>query len=175
MDPFYAFLIFAVLLVLEHLASQSWLKPYYLSGIPVFFISGRVNAAADLTALAAWLTESFKSSPTHPSIFFKQIGLTQIALREALFELRAGIRYLPVMHAYIRFNPTGETFHITGYLNWSILAALVYLVYRATSDQTFFPVAILLMVVLVISYLSQVALLRQVASRLANTVSRDGR
>ena len=38
MDSFYAFLLFAGLLVLETLAAQSWLAPYFRMGIPVYYI-----------------------------------------------------------------------------------------------------------------------------------------
>lgn len=167
MDALAAFLIFVILLLAEFYAANAWFAPFYRFGIPIFAVKAKRAPAADLAAAAARLSQVFKSTPRHPSILFKPIDAEHIALHENLFEHRAGIRYLPVMHTVIRYNRAANTVSLNGYLNWSILAALAFLIYRVSVDPSFIPVAILLVVVFLVSYISQAALLQQIAKYLA--------
>lgn len=162
MDPFYAFIIFAVLLVLENLAAQSWAAPYFRAGLPVFL--ARVALAGPLAeAQAAQALEAqFKGGPFNPSIRFKPLGEGQIALREALFEPRGGVRYLPVFHALARIEPQAARASLTGYINYWVLAALAYMLYRAQADPGFVPVALLILFILGFSYILQASVARRV-------------
>jgi hypothetical protein len=155
MDPFYAFILFAMLVALETLAAQAWLPAYFRFGIPIYVRSAACAVPFDPSEAAGRLQESLKSSPMHPSIRFQAFNERQLAFREALFENRGGIKYLPVMHSLIRLRPGGRALTLTGYLNWSILAALLYLVYRTLTDRSFIPVAILVLFILTLSYVFQ--------------------
>jgi hypothetical protein len=164
-DPFYAFLIFAVLLSLEHMAAQAWLGPYFRFGIPVFQHRTKL-AFNDLPEAARALGEKFRASPTHPSIRFRAIGERQVAFREQLFENRGGARYLPVMHSLIRVQPERRALVLTGYLNWYVLAALIYVVYRSMQDRSFIPVAVLVVFIFGLSYAVQAGVNRRIAQNL---------
>jgi hypothetical protein len=167
LDPFYAFLIFAVLLALENMAAQMWLAPYFRFGIPVHV--QRVNPAepVHLPQATKALSEKFRANPEHPSIRFKLFGERQVAFREVLFENRGGVRYLPVMHSLVRLHPDRGTLALTGYLNWYVLAALVYVVYRSLSDRSFIPVAVLVVFIFGLSYAVQSAVNVRVAEALS--------
>jgi hypothetical protein len=155
MDTYTALIIFAGLLVLETLAAQSWAAPYFRLGIPVYFIRASLDGPLDAAQAARALEARFTASPLHPSIRFKPIAPGQIALRERLFENRVGVRYLPVMHALVRLHPRQRLFTLTGNLNWSVLAALVYVLYRSFSDRSFLPVGLLILFFFGISYVFQ--------------------
>jgi hypothetical protein len=162
LDPFYAFLIFVVLLALENLAAQTWLGPYFRFGIPVAFQRGDLNGSFDLPDQARVLSEKFRSNPVHPSIRFKPLGERQVAFREALFENRGGVRYLPVMHSLIRLHPERGMFTLTGYLNWYVLAAFIYVLYRSLDDRSFIPVAVLVVFIFALSYAVQAGVNRSI-------------
>ncbi len=162
MDPFYAFLIFAVLLVLENLAAQSWAAPYFRLGIPVFFTRAALDGPLPEAQAAQALEAQFKGGPLNPTVRFKPLGEGQIALREALFEPRGGIRYLPVFHALARIEPQSAQVTLTGYINVWVLAALAYMIYRAQADPGFVPVALLILFILAFSYVLQASVARRV-------------
>jgi hypothetical protein len=170
LDPFYAFLIFVVLLALENLAAQTWLGPYFRFGIPVAFQRGELNGSLDLPGEARALSEKFRANPIHPSIRFKPLGERQVAFREALFENRGGVRYLPVMHSLIRLHPERRLFTLTGYLNWYVLAALAYVLYRSLDDRSFIPVALLVVFIFALSYAVQASVNRSIASTINGQV-----
>jgi len=172
MDPFYAFLIFAALLVLEYLAANAWLPVYYSIGIPVFHHSAVWAPGNNEAGLISHLGSTFKSGPTRPTIHFRQIQPGLIALREVLFESRPGIRFIPVMHMALRIDHSEGQVNLTGYLNLSILFILVYLVYRGTSDASFLPVAVLILFVLALSYFSQAALGRSITNEAGGQANR---
>jgi len=166
MDPLIAFALFAVLLVLESLAAQRWSRPYFRLGIPIFFTRTALDQSLDAGQAAQALNRRFTSSPHHPSIRFKSIGPNQIALREVLFENRGGIRYLPVMHSLVRLHQQQGLITLTGYLNWSILAALVYIFYRSMAERSFIPVGLLIIFILSLSYLFQAAVTGRIGQEL---------
>jgi len=166
MDPFYSFLIFALVLALDLLAGQFWWKWYYRFGLPVL-VSRREWAAAAPSALAApalaeSLTPTFHGRPEHPSIRFKPLSERLVAFREVLFENRGGGRYLPVMHYTLRLHPDERSLSVTGYLNGYVMVALAYLVYRAWAEPSFLPVAALILIILSLSFIAQVSVSRRV-------------
>ena len=166
MDPFYAFLIFAGLLVAENLAAQGWLAPYFRFGLPVFFTRAALPGPLDAAETAQALDARFQGGPLHPTIRFKPLGPRQVALREVLFEPRGGVRYLPVMHMLVRLDPHTARATLTGYLNYWVLAALAYLLYRGLNERSFIPVAVLVLFILGFSYLMQANLGRKIAAAL---------
>jgi hypothetical protein len=167
MDPFYAFLIFAVLLVLENLAAQTWLSLYFRIGLPVYYRRAALERPLTGETDAA-LNQAFEATPVHPSIRFKHLDPRTIALREALFENRAGFRYLPVMHSTLRIHPVSQTAALTGYINLSVLFIIIYAIQRAVVERSFIPVAALVLLVLVLSYLAQVSLNNRILAALQN-------
>ena len=84
-----------------------------------------------------------------------------------LFENRTGLRYLPVFHSSLKLNPAGGPVTIIAYLNWYVLAVLVYGIYRSIQDPSFTPVAFLIAVILVISYFSQSSIIRRLSEYIA--------
>lgn len=166
MDTFTAFFLFAALLAGDFLAAQTWLPVYYRFGLPVYFLSAGSKpapAAIPSEQAARALEAAFKSRPQHPSIRFKALGSNGIALHETLFENRGGFRYLPVMHSYIRLDPARGRLNITGSINAYALFVIGFLVYRSLAEPPFIPVAILILVVLAISYAAQAGLNQQIA------------
>jgi hypothetical protein len=166
MDPFYAFLIFVSLVALDFLATNTWLAAYFRFGIPVYYHREALTGPLESRVVAQALQERFKSSPLHPSIRFKALNERQVALREAMFENRAGVRYLPVMHSLVRLQPRDGFLTLTGYLNWYVLATLAYLIYRSLAERSFIPVALLILFVLGLSYASQASVAGQVSRAL---------
>lgn len=166
MDPFTAFILFAILLVLENLAAQAWWPPYFRFGLPVFFSRAALPGVLDAAETAQALAAQFKANPLHPTIRFKPLGTHQVALREALFEPRGGVSYLPVMRLLVRLKPDAARATLTGYLNGWVLATLAYLPYRALSDRSFLPVALLVLLILGFSYLMQAGVGRKVNAAL---------
>lgn len=162
MDPFIALLLFAVLLTGETLASHFFVPAYFQFGIPVYMSSGSLKEHQDRNEWSNHLNQVFQGNPVHPSIKFRPVLTDTLAAREAIFENRAGGRYLPVMHLTIRFNSSRAKFTLTGYLNWSILAAAVYMVYRTLDERSFLPVAILVSLLFVVSYSLQTGLYHRV-------------
>lgn len=166
MDPFYAFLVFALVLALDMLAGQFWVGWYYRFGLPVLVSRREWNPlpAAEPAApvLAESLTPSFHGRPEHPSIRFKALSERLVAFREVLFENRGGGRYLPVMHCVLRLHPEERALSVVGYLNGYVLVALAYLVYRAWTEPSFLPVAALILVILGLSFIAQVSVSRRV-------------
>jgi len=167
MDPFYAFIFFAALVVLENLAAQAWAAPYFRLGIPVFFSRAALSGPLDEAQAAQALEARFKGGPLHPSIHFKHLAPGQIALREALFENRGGVRYLPVMHSMVRLGPQPGQAILTGCLNWWVLAALAYTGFRSAADRSFIPVALLVLFILGFSYILQAGVSRRIVGALA--------
>lgn len=169
MDTLTAFFLFAALLAFDFLSAQGWLPFYYRFGLPVYFLTAgskppRPAAAPIPTDQAARMLEAaFKGRPQHPSIQFKALASNGIALREALFENRGGFKYLPVIHSYIRLDPSRSRLTITGSINAYALFVIGYLVYRSLTDLSFIPVAILILVVLAISYAAQAGLNSKIA------------
>lgn len=161
-DPFYAFLIFLAAAALDVLCAGVWLPVYYRFGIPLYSRRRRLNDLAgseiETSRLAAALSERFRARPEHPSILFKALSEREIAAREKLFENRGGIRYLPVVHSLIRLHPERESVTVMGYINAYVLVALVYAAYRSTQETSFIPVALLILVVLGLSYAAQAGL-----------------
>lgn len=161
-DPFYAFLIFVAAAAFDILCAGAWLPVYYRFGIPLYSRGRRLN---DLTKpeietnrLAAALSDRFRARPEHPSILFKALSEREIAAREKLFENRGGFRYLPVMHSLIRLHPERDSVAVVGYINAYVLVALVYAAYRSAQETSFIPVAVLILVVLGLSYAAQSSL-----------------
>jgi hypothetical protein len=182
MDTFYPFLGFVVVISLEMFAAYSWLGAYYRFGLPVNFTRRQLppDAAAPLAAapgaLISGLVERFKSHPSYPTIQWKVIsppgkGRVDIALHEALFEPRRGFRYLPVMHSLARLDPAAGAVKVTGYISWYVLYILAYLAYSTTIDQTFIPVALLVIVIFVVSYFTQASINRMVAVEIASLLA----
>jgi hypothetical protein len=120
----------------------------------------------------------------HPTLQFRAIAAPSgaesdalLAFRERLFEDRPGGRYLPVMHSTARLSrsehlnlaeaPTAADVTVTGRLNWTILYVLGYLIYRGMQDTRFVPVALLIVVVLLLSYAAQNSVNAKVAQQIA--------
>lgn len=174
MDPFYAFLIFAAALILEQAAAHAWLPAYFRIGVPIFYsrraaptLQGDCAQAAPL--LKNGLESGFHGQPAHPSILFRDVQPCRLAFREAMFENRGGFRYLPVMHAALHLDPQHGEISITGFLNASVLLALVYMVYRSLVDRSFIPVAILIFIVLAISYMAQASISQRILDQASTT------
>lgn len=170
MDPFYGFLIFAFLVFIELLLAQTWVGAYFRLGIPIAMRTLALNSPPGQStgdeaarALAQSLTERFSTRPLHPSLRFKAVAPSVIAYREVLFENRSGVRYIPVMHSVLRLHPEQCRITVTGYINWYVVFALVYMALRIQDDSSFAIVAVLVLVVLVVSYLTQSAVNAQVA------------
>ena len=166
MDPFYAFLIFAGLLVVENLLAHGWVAAYFRFGIPVHFTRAALPGPLDAAETAQALDERFQGGPLHPTIRFKPLGPGQVALREALFEPRGGVRYLPVMHMLVRLDPHAMQASLTGYLNYWVLATLAYLLYRGLAERSFIPVALLVLFILAFSYVLQAGVGRRISATL---------
>lgn len=171
MDHFYAFLIFAVLVVLENMAEQSWLAPYYRLGIPIFFTRRplKLVASPDPKTLAKAMETRFTTTVQHPSIRFKALpgrGLL-LAFHEALFENRRGVRYLPVMHSLARVDAENQRLSVIGWLDWYVMFTLGYLLVTSLADTSFIPIAVVVLLLFSISYFSQSALNRRVAEQVA--------
>jgi hypothetical protein len=167
MDLFYAFLVFALVLAFELMAHLMWFGPYFRFGIPIFHKRQALTRPLGPAEAAQALEPAFHGRPEHPSIRFKVIGERTLAVREALFENRAGFRYLPVMHAALRLDRQDATAALTGYLNWYVLVTLVYIAYRASVERSFIPVAILVLFLFGLSFAAQVSLNRRVIHTLA--------
>lgn len=166
MDPFYGFLIFAFLVFLELLLAQTWVGAYFRLGIPIAIRTRALPAQTGLPSgdeLARRLDERFRTRPLHPSLRFKVVAPGTIAYREVLFENRSGVRYIPVMHSVLRLLPEQGRVSVTGYVNWYVIFALIYMALRIQDDSSFVIVAVLVLVVLVVSYLTQSAVNTQVA------------
>ena len=166
MDPFYAFLLFAVIVILELLAAQTWFGLYYRIGIPVSFHSVSLSREVDLAGTTQALEQRFKNRLEHPTIRFKPLSSGAIAFREALFENRAGFKYFPVIHSIVQINDNKGRATITSFLNWYVLFALVYIVYRTSNDFSFTPVGVLLLAIFFLSYFIQVRINRAIAQEL---------
>lgn len=162
MDPFYAFLIFILLLALDIFASQTWLGAYYRFGIPIYIRRVRPKSPLDPAHLISALEASFKSSPLNPSLRFRPVGGNAIAMRESLFENRTGLRYLPVFHTTLFDSADGSQTTITGFLNWYVLGTLLYIIYRTIGDSTYGVVAVLVVVIFLISYAGQMSVANRV-------------
>jgi hypothetical protein len=190
MDHFYAFLTFAVILVLEQLAANTWLAAYYRFGLPVMVARKRLASGVIAPGrqeaerqeaetfspgdLARALTNLFQARPDHPSIRFKALANRQkkqveIAFHESFFEPRAGFRYLPVTHSLARLRLGQGEVTVTGYVDWYVLFVLVYLVLNTIQDRSFIFVAIVVLVIFGISYIFQKAVNSLVAERI-NTI-----
>lgn len=167
MDPFYAFLLFAFLLAVDLLAGRAWFTGYYRLGIPVFFARRSWEPTQPAGEMVESLTPVFKGRPEHPTILFKALNDRQIALREVLFENRAGGRYLPVMHSTLRLDPENKTVSVVGLINGYVLIALGYLLYRALNEPSFIPVAALIVLLLVFSYAAQATINRRILNAVA--------
>lgn len=173
MDTFYAFLIFALLLVVDLFAQQRWLALYYRLGLPVFFV--RAPAAKNNPLRPAqWTQETardlearFRGRPAHPSIQFRLLPGGALAFRERLFENRGGFKYLPVIHSTARLHPQRGQVTVTGYLNLWVIFTLGYILYRSTVEAGFLPVALLALLVLALSFAAQAGINRQVARDLS--------
>jgi hypothetical protein len=164
MDPFYAFVAFVVLVALETLASQAGLPAYFRIGLPIFI--GRRPNPNRLKAgqLAPLLAERLQVSAGHNSIRPRVLSDSEIVLQERLFENRPGGRYLPVMHSLLRLDPTRGQVTLLGFLNLYVLAAVAYAVYRSLGDRSFIPVAILIVLLLMVSYVLQAGLNQRILS-----------
>jgi hypothetical protein len=179
MDPFYAFLIFIVLLAMEMIATRSWVAAYYRFGIPVFTARRaiNVNALPGATPMAAplaldkTLQARFKDRPGYPALRFKLFAnsgedRTLIAFHEALFEPRSGPRYFPVMHALAHVDWERREVRLTGWLNWNVLFLLFYMVVNTIADRGFLFVAMLVTFLFVLSYLAQAGVNRAVTEEI---------
>jgi hypothetical protein len=174
-EPLTAFFLFAALLAFDLLSAVNWLPLYFRIGLPVYFLTAGSKPAHPLTApltaeqTARMLEATFKSRPQHPSIHFKALAPGGVALREALFENRGGFRYLPVMHSTIRLDPSRSRLTITGGINAYALFVIGYLIYRSLVDTAFIPVAILILVVLALSYAAQAGINQQIAREITRS------
>ncbi len=189
MDHFYAFLIFALLLVLEQMAANAWLAVYYRYGIPVMWTRRRLAVEAvppgrldpetiDPRELAKALTGLFKARPDHPSIQFRALKTrsnshVELAFHESLFEARAGFRYIPVTHALARLRLDQGDVTVTGYIDWYVLFVLVYLVLNSIRDQSFIFIAVIVVILFGVSYLFQRAVGRLVAERIETVMAQQ--
>ncbi len=193
MDHFYAFLIFAVLIILEQMARAAWLPIYYRLGIPVNLTrmplareatpTGK-PAAEDLSpvSLEKALQERFKNNPHYSTIRFKSLTSKQaeaksfqpleIAFHETPFEARRGLRYLPVMHSRARIDGGRGLVTVIGFIDWYVIFTMVYLALTVLEDRSFIPVAVLVLLVLGLSYFGQSAVNRHVAERLNAILSK---
>ncbi len=178
MDSLTGFFLFAVILVLEFLAQQTWFQPYYRIGIPLLRVRSSVHPwPADLPrdghAVAQALAPLFGSSPEHPTLHFKAFSPQYIAFRETLFENRGGFKYLPVIHSLIHLRPDGDsttgggTLTVSGYLNIYVIFILVYLIARIRTEPSFLFVAALLLIIFGLSFATQAALNRRIAGALS--------
>jgi hypothetical protein len=168
MDPFFAFITFAVLLALETLASQMGLPAYFRIGLPIFIKRRPDLINQPASQLAPLLVKRMQVSAGHPSIHPRVLSATEIALQERLFENRPGGRYLPVMHSLLRLNPATGQITLVGFLNLYILAALGYAGYRSFADRSFIPVAILIILLLLISYVLQAGLYQRILTAVSS-------
>lgn len=118
----------------------------------------------------------------HPTLQFRVLPSSSgggnvamlLAFRERLFEDRPGGRYLPILHSTARLNAAqagSAAATVTGYLNWTILYVIGYLVYRSAVDYPFTPVALLIGVVLLLSYAAQHSVNTRVANQIATLAS----
>jgi hypothetical protein len=182
MDTFYSFLIFAILVLLELLAAQSWLAAYYRFGIPVMSARRKLSPGTAKIALenqdpfaprelAKKLTQSFSPHPGHTSLQFKALSTknksqVEIAFHEALFNPQPGFRYLPVTHALARMRLDSGEIKITGYLDWYVVFVLMYLVQASIQDLSFIFIAVIVLIIFGVSFLTQRTLYGWVAERL---------
>jgi hypothetical protein len=181
METIIAFLIFAALLAFDLLATRAGLPVYFRFGLPVFYARRRLPESRrplPKSALKA-LAMRFHGRPEYPSIEFLDLANTppvlQAAMRERLFENRAGFRFLPVMRGLARHDPTSKCAAVVGWLNLWVLFTLGYLIYRASTEASYIPVAILILFVLGVSYYVQASVYRQVADTLqALPAAQDG-
>jgi hypothetical protein len=123
---------------------------------------------------ASTLQERFRGRPAHPSIQFHPLPGGALAFREKLFENRGGFKYLPVMHSTARLHPENGQIKVTGYLNLWVIFTLGYSAYRAAVEPGFVPVALLVLLVLVLSFATQAGINRQVARALTEVASSPG-
>ena len=167
MDPLYAFLIFAALVILETLAHQFAVPGFFRIGLPVFFARRSRPGTVTANDLATALATQVDPAQGLPILHFLVLSPSEIAVQERLFENRARGRFLPVMHSTLRVDSAGSQLTLTGYLNLYVLAAIAYIIYRAMQDQSFLPVGLLLLALFVISYVVQASL----NQRIINTAS----
>ena len=164
MDPFFAFIAFAVLITLETLAAQSGLPAYFRFGLPIFMGRRPDSNRQPASQLAPLLSERLQTSAGNPSIHLRVLSPTEIALQERLFENRPGGRYLPVMHSLLRLDSARGQVTLIGFLNLYVLAAVGYAVYRSLGDRSFIPVALLIVLLLLVSYVLQAGLNQRILS-----------
>lgn len=113
------------------------------------------------------LEQRMHNRPGMPRVRFKAIAPRLMAFREAFFEGGNRIRYLPVMHSAVSFDPDGGALTVTGYLNWYVLFILIYMLLRSLDEPSFILVAVLILVVLGLSYLMQWGVNQAVAAVLS--------
>jgi hypothetical protein len=108
-----------VVLLVELVLSARWLPFYFKVGIPVYkrilVVQPGISRIPTAGEVEAALPESGKSAP----ILVRRIDDNSFAFREKLFYF--GIVYSPIMHGYMKCNPTTGKIITRGYLNWYIL------------------------------------------------------
>ncbi len=168
MESLSAFIIIAGLFFLERFAVQAWMAAYFRFGILAYYRKAHHPSIPGASQAAANLSPRFTASMLHPSIEFKAVRPGLVALREKLFENRGGVRYLPVMHAALRFHENGSKVSVTGFFNLWVIAVLVYLFYQGSRDPSFVPVALLVGFILAVSFAFQAALYGRIVSAAAS-------
>ena len=142
-----------MLIALEFVAASNWFGPYFSFGLPIYIRHAGTHPGAEPSAQA--LEQLMQNRPNTPRVRFKAIAPRLTAFREAFFESGNRIRYLPVMHSAVSFDLERGGMTITGYLNWYVLFILVYMLLRSLDEPAFILVAVLIVVVLGLSYLMQ--------------------
>ena len=146
------------------MASTNWFGAYFSFGLPIY-LRRLDSRAAEPSAQA--LEQRLLNRPGTPRLHFKTLSPHLVAFREAFFESGNSVRYLPVMHSALSFDPNGDAMTITGYVNWYVLFILVYMLLRALEEPDFILVAVLILVVLGLSYMMQWGVNQAVASALS--------
>lgn len=166
MDHIYAFAIFALLVILDLVSMQNWLRPYFRLGIPVYIKRTTFQAGSFSETTAQALKQQFEQQPQHPSIRFKVISPVWLAWSETMFENRGGFKYMPVMHSSAFLNPQTNTLTVTGLVNWYIVFIILYLGASIPSDFTYGMIAVILLIIFALAYSVQKNINRDVVAAL---------
>lgn len=117
-------LIWVGVVVLEWALSIFWLPAYFRFGLPIFFqsISGPTEPN-----WSHWLEALDKRTKYqhHQPLLYQPISATECAFREQLRAPTTG--YLRIMRGLISYNSRVKSLTVTGWLNWSVIVPILYL------------------------------------------------
>ena len=137
---------------------------YYHLSIPVYFARHHYPEISHISVVQSILENNASQQKGCPKIIYKQLSENELAFREKFYYIR--FRFCPTsllfMHNKIECQPKDNRISVTGYLNWSALVFLLWLILVSLNSDSVIGPVIFFVITIILPYAWQIALNKEI-------------